>query len=239
MNEEKFSSNPVDTLITFVGVRDYLVTEFLKPYLIDKTILLKKIVFFSSYSDNDNDSEYHNKSKLLLDNLLKDVASRRPGILIEVKLLENIWDIRLFLAKLKEIKAHKASINLTAGPSSFSIASLLWAVENGHYIEHSVESNNKFTGRIVVFRRINIIPYFKSLFFLDKIDRTIISCLKEGSKTTKNIRFFLNNENNENLTLRTVEYRVAKLNEMGIVSVTKGRNNYVDLSDDYKNVSFV
>jgi DNA-binding Lrp family transcriptional regulator len=72
---------------------------------------------------------------------------------------------------------------------------------------------------------------------LDNIDKEIISFLKEGSSISTKIRQYLRNIKHFELTLRTIENRVSKLNEDGIVKISKGRNNIIDLSDDFKKLS--
>jgi|ACXJ01.1.fsa_nt_gi hypothetical protein len=237
MNEEIFTSNVIDTIVTFVGIREYLVSEFLNPYILDRYNGLKRVVFFSSTEESDEDAEIYKKSKEILQRISQEVEEHRSDVKIELILLRNIWDIKTCLARLSTIKATKASVNITAGPSSFSVACLLWAIENGHFIEHSVETNNRLTGKVVVFRRINVVPYFKSIFALDNIDKEIISFLKEGSSISTKIRQYLRNIKHFELTLRTIENRVSKLNEDGIVKISKGRNNIIDLSDDFKKLS--
>ncbi|OWP55472.1 MAG: hypothetical protein B2I18_01845 [Cuniculiplasma sp. C_DKE] len=237
MNEENLSSIDVDTLISFVGIREYLVSEFLHPYIVNRGNGLRKIVLFSSTSEENEDVEIHNKSEIIIEKISSQIKELRPDVKLEIILLKNIWDIRACLEKLSNIESTIASVNITAGPSSFSVACLLWATEHGHYIEHSVESNNKFIGRIVVFRRINVLPYFKSIFLIDNVDKEIISILKRGSSTTNKIRLYLRTSKHIELTLRTVQNRVSRMNEIGIISVSKGRNNIIELSDDYKKLS--
>lgn len=237
MSEEHISSNLIDTVVSFVGVREYLVSEFLNPYLWVRDNGLKKVVLFSSTEGSDQDLEIYKKSREILEKVSSEVKARRPNVELEIILLKNIWDIKALLVMLSKVKANKASVNITAGPSSFSVACLLWAIENDYFVEHSVETNNKFTGKVVVFRRINVIPYFKSIFSLDNTDKEIILFLKEGPSTTNKIRQHLKNMKHFELTLRTIENRVSKLNEKGIITVSKGRNNIIDLSDDFKKLS--
>lgn len=237
MNEENLSSNNIDTLITFVGVREYLVSEFLRPYLLNKDNGLRKVVLFSSTKDEDDVIEIYNKSREIMEKISNEIKELRSDVKLEIILMKNIWDIKAFLEKLSSIDATIASVNITAGPSSFSVACLLWAIEHGHFIEHSVETANKFIGRIVVFRRINIIPYFKSIFQVDNIDKDIISILRKGSCTTNKIRSDLKTLKHIDLTLRTIQNRVSRMNEIGIISISKGKSNIIELSDNYLKLS--
>ncbi len=235
MNEEDISSYNIDTIVTFVGFTEKLVMEFLKPYINIKDHGLKRIVLFSSAATK-MDSDVLVTTNLLLQKVIKSINKEIPDINIDSFLLGNIWNLKEYHAKFNEIKSKRASVNITAGPSVFSIAAIIWAIENNHFVEHSVESNNPLTGKTVVFRRIDVIPYFKSIFFTDRIDKRIIEFLKEGAKTSTAIRIYLKNQNDGNLSLRTIENRINRLNEFGILSVYRGRQNIIDLSDDIKNV---
>lgn len=237
MHEELISSNSIDTLVSFVGVREYLVYEFLRPYVENKNNNLKKIFLFSSVKQENEDPYIHSKSMEIMEKIVKQIIVLRPDVEIEEIFLENIWDIKYCLGKLSAIDSKVASVNITAGPSTFSVASLLWAIENNYFIEHSVETVNKLIGKIVVFQRINIIPYFKSIFEIDNVDREIIAFLKRGATTTNKLRLHLKEEKRMEMTLRTIESRVSKLNEMGIIKISKGRVNIIELGNDYKLLS--
>lgn len=237
MNEEKISSKTVDTLVSFVGIRSYLVSEFLKPYLYTTDNNIKRIVLFSSKPVENGFEDFQAMSKTVMNNTISFIEQNKPSVLINTILLTNIWDIRACLSQLSKIKTEKASVNLSAGPSTFSIAAFIWAIENNHFVEHSVESINKKTGKLIVFRKINMIPYLKSIFSLDRTDKEILFFLKKGPCTTNMIRVFLRNEKKSIMTLRTIENRINKMKELDIVSISKGRNNIIELSDEYKKLS--
>jgi len=234
MSENLISSLKIETLVTFVGFKADLVIEFLRPYISRKEHLIEKIVLFTSSPINFSSA----------DNLSEETLNQVKGFLKENSLgtkvieirMKNMWDLREYRSKLQEIKTNKASINLTAGPAVFTLSGLLWAIENNHFIEHSIESNIPLVGRSVVFKRINLNPFMKTLFSTDKIDRLILDFIKVNSRTTNEIKLYLETMYGKSMSLRTVENRVNKLEEMDIVSISKGRIHRIYLSEEMRNV---
>lgn len=232
MSEEIVSSKCVDTLVTFVGAQKDLIIPFLKPHLERGQDSLTKIVIFTSKVDPERPDELAKSADVILNDVLRFVNAYDLKANVMVNRLANIWDLKLYIEKFEEINSKRASVNITAGPSIFSIAALLWAIRNSHVIEHSVESKNPLTGRTVVFKNIEIKPYFNMLFFTDITDLEIINFLKKGSSTSTRIRKYLKEEKRIELTLRTVENRINNLNELGVVDIVKGRQNTVLLSEN-------
>ncbi len=232
MSEENVSSISIETLVTFVGAQENLIIPFLRPHLEREGQSLKKIIIFTSRVDPTYPDEIAKSADHILNNTLKYIDSYHLNLEIRVERLANIWDLKLYNEKFEGIKSKRASVNITAGPSIFSIAALLWAIKNSHIIEHSVESNNPLTGRTVVFKNINIKPYFNVLFFTDHTDSEIIDFLRKGSSTSTRIRKYLMEEKRIELTLRTIENRINRLVELGVLEMVKGRENIVFLSEN-------
>ncbi|MGP6206923.1 hypothetical protein ACNF42_02665 [Cuniculiplasma sp. SKW3] len=232
MSEEIFSSFCVDTLVSFVGFQPDIIIPYFRPYLNSQGNCLDRIVLFTSKFDEVNPDQDSLKASIVLENVLTYINERNSNLQVEINRLSNIWDLRMYIKHFEQIISKKASVNLTSGPSVYSIAGLLWAIKNNHLVEHSIEANSSLYGRSVVFKRIEMTPYFNLLFKTDKIDKEIIQILKNGQSNTRAIRSFLNNELKENLTLRTVENRVNKLVELQILGMVRGRQNIIFLNDN-------
>ena len=236
MSEKKISLMHFDTLISFIGVTENLVFEFFKPYITINYDTLKRIILFTKSFNSNEEDEIQRKSQTLLKNVELFLGKMFPQVEIKIIYMKNMWNLKDYYSTFKEIKSEKASINITAGPSVYSIAGLMWAIEHNHFVEHSVEAFNSVTGRSVVFNRIDVNPYFKSIYFTDNIDKVILKALDGAQLTTNYIRKYIINTIGDDLSLRTIQNRVNKLKEYGIVSISVGRQNTIQLSDEMKKI---
>ena len=73
MHEETTSSNKIDTLVTFVGVREYLVVNFLEPYIYSRDNSVHKIVLLSGEFNKEDESELQKKSIEIIEGKKKTV----------------------------------------------------------------------------------------------------------------------------------------------------------------------
>lgn len=234
MNEIITSSKEPDCLVTFVGFRSDLVIEFFKPYLIKKNCSVKRIFIFYTISKTQQSSA--NKAESALNEISTYLKNFQFMVDVKTIKMKNMWDLKEYRSKLSEIKAGKASVNLTAGPAVFTLAGILWAIEMKHYIEHSVESYIPLVGQSIVYNRINIDPLMQSLFLVDEIDKQVIDFLRVHSRTTTEINTYLKTSCNQSLTLRTIENRINILEKKGIVSVVRNRVHKIYLSEALKKI---
>ncbi len=236
MNEENVSSSCVDTIVSFVGFQIDIIIPFMRPYLISEENCLNRIVLFTSKLDDLNPDEDSIRANRLLENVLTYIGELNSRVQVEINKLVNIWDLRIYTKIFERIISKKASVNLTSGPSIYSIAAFLWAIKNNHLVEHSIETKSPLYRKSVVFKRIDMAPYFNILFHTDRTDREIIELLRKGQSNTREIRNYLNNEVKENFTLRTVENRVNKLVELRILGIVRGKQNIIFLNDNLMDI---
>lgn len=232
MNEIITSPKAPDCLVTFVGFRSDLVIEFFKPYLTNRNYSVKRIFIFYTISKTQQSSA--DKAESTLNDVLAYLKPFQFTTDVKTIKMKNMWDLKEYRSKLSEIKASKASVNLTAGPAVFTLAGVLWAIEMKHYIEHSVESYIPLVGQSIVYNRIDIDPLMKSLFMVDEIDKQVINFLRVHSRTTTEINNYLRISCNQSLTLRTIENRINMLEKKGIVSVVRNRVHRIYLSEELK-----
>ncbi len=232
MDENRNSLSVVKTLVSFVGFNPDLVIEFLRPYINKRVKSVEKIILFSSKDSRNPLTD--NKAEGVMRQVKTFIIANAANVKITEVFMKNMWDLREYRSKLLETAAIDASINLTAGPAIFSLAGMLWAIENNHFIEHSIESTLPLVGKSIVFNKIDLNPFMKTIFSVDETDRLIIGYVRRFSRTTVEIKEYVESEARLHLTLRTIENRLKRLEKMKIVSIVRGKVNKIYLSEELK-----
>lgn len=240
--DDEDSSSPKDTiqpitLVSFIGFQEHLVMNFLKTF-IGKGI--KEVLLFSSRPRKTIREEQAAISLELRNKAIRFFRdSLGDKVSIAVIELENIWDFQDYYVRLSERSVEKAIINISAGPAVFAAAGMIWAMENGHRVSYSVEYHNN--GKLVssVFNLLDLRPYINSIFSTDNVDKMIINALRKGKNDTLQIHRQINDIMKYRISLRSVENHLRKLNNLGIVDITKGKVNRISLSQSWSKIGFL
>ncbi|MGC8656967.1 MAG: hypothetical protein ACP5RS_06400 [Thermoplasmata archaeon] len=235
LKDEKISSlKSPETLVLFIGFRKHLVMEFLKTF---KSPGIEHIVIFYSKKSEGIDRKNLMKNKKLINDAILFIKNNfNKNLIIKEMEIGNIWSFNEFYNELHKINAKKAILNISAGPSTFSAAGILWAIEKKHYIAHSVEFYLDGKLSSCIFNLINVNPYVSSIFETDNLDKMIINCLRNGAKSTVEICEIINDNMHYKISLRSIEMHIKKLNNLGILDISKGKVNRISFSTDLEKV---
>ena len=240
-NDDKITSFNVrsnrNTIVSFIGYQEHLVLRFIETF-IDKDI--DQFLLFTSKFNKDDDTTYREKNfeirKKVTDFIKNKKNNEIPIYLFEIG---NIWDFTEYYKALSSEKVLHAIINISAGPSVFSAACMVWAMVNGHEISYSIE--NRLNGKPIstIFNLIEIKSYLNSVFTTDNVDKMIIDTIKKINTyplNTLDIHNYINNNLRFTLSLRTVEIHLNKLYKMGIVDIRRGKINIISFTDNWKKI---
>ena len=240
-NDEIFSSSSNESrfeiLVSFVGFQEHLVMNFLNTFLRPG---VKEVWLFTSAIRTIN-LEKKQITNLELQkkaiNLIEKTLNKSN--VAKIFELENIWDFQEYYFHLSSFKGTDAIINISAGPSVFSAAGMIWALEHGYTVSYSVEFYD--SSRLVssVFNVLDLKPYISSIFSTDNVDKMIIEALKNGKNDTIQIHKYLNKVLGYELSLRSIENHLLKLNNLEIVEITRGKTNKVNLSQKLNKFGFL
>lgn len=230
--DEKYSSSKQSIdLITFVGEKDHLVSKFMSRNL---EVNPEHIYIFTSDYINDPDSKtarIMNKLNNLLNNWNKKIETVRYVV-------KDIWDISYYYKSLKLLPNKKYIINISAGPSVFSSAAMLWSLETNNQISYSVEQWENRILTSCIFRNLNMKPFSLYYFNSDNIDRYIIHSLESGRDTSVKIKDFIESEWGFKTSLRNIQEHIKKLHEFGVLDVGGGKEHILDFSGDFKKLGY-
>lgn len=154
---------------------------------------------------------------------------------------DEIWEINKIFPKLDNIKEKKGIANLSAGPSSFSLSLLFWIINRpGFLISHVKEAKRKIEGRpeYFEFKIFNIIPYLNLILNLDDQTKRIIEIIGANNIKMADLLKLLNegvNRNNQ-IPYRSLYEKLKRLENLGIVKITKSRYLKVKISEDITSI---
>ena len=232
------SSDPgYENLVTFVGFQEHLVINFLRTFL-KKGV--KEVWLFTSatrtiYLEKNQitNLELRKRAIDLIEKTLDD------GNVAKVFELENIWDFQEYYFYLSQFEGTRAIINISAGPSVFSAAGMIWALEHGYTVSYSVEFYNNSKLVSSVFNFLDLKPYISFIFSTDNVDKMIIESIKNGKNDTLQIHRYLNRVLGYELSLRSIESHIQKLHGLEIVEVIRGKTNKINLSQKLNKFGFL
>ncbi|WP_153280207.1 hypothetical protein [Thermoplasma sp. Kam2015] len=181
----------------------------------------------------------YSKYLAIRNDLDKELKEHWKTFEIEDMILKNIWDIKEISEQLNRIQ-NECLVNLSAGPSVFASAAILWgfkrhSLQIGHVIERRDPSLIKLgQNNISIFSFIDLTPYF---FYvnLDYINKLILKAIAEGKTTSNKILDYLHVslEESRKISLRIVQMRLTELRDHGLVKSSRvGRSSAYILSDD-------
>ncbi len=226
-NDETFSSQKSIILISFVGFKDYLVLKFLSDNinLNVSNLYIKHVYLFTSQRELNMNDEILLKNERILKSA-KELALKN-NIETSIIFMRNLWDIKMYYKKIRELeeKNSKYIINISAGPSAFSAAAMLWAIESKNIISYSIEYNKGKPTQSIVFNNIDVSAFSNLLLIEDNLEKYIIESLRNGAKTSNDIRNFIINKYNYNITIRSIQSHLKNLIEKGIIYY-KGTKEY-------------
>lgn len=230
--DENYSSleQSID-LITFVGEKDHLVSKFMTRNL---EVNPRHIYIFTSDYIKDPESkttQIMNKMKNVLNNWNTDIET-------VMYIVKDIWDISYYYKSLKSLPDNKYIINISAGPSVFSSAAMLWSLETNNQISYSVEQWENRILTSCIFRNLNMKPFSLYYFKSDNIDRYIIHSLESGRDTSVKMKDFIETKWGFKTSLRNIQEHIRKLYEFGILDVGGGKEHIIDFSGDFKKLGY-
>jgi len=225
-------------LITFVGFREHLSAGFIKEIDVHPYNVRKIYLFTSSPVAGRLDQETDLTIKKNLSKCERE-SRTRFGEDVEIKSVEldEIWEISKIYPVFDIIKERTGIVNLSAGPSAFSLSLLLWVINRpGFMLSHVKELNRTIenTPEVYEFRVFNIIPYLNLILNLDDQTRKIIEIIGNNNFRINELLKILNeglNRKNQ-MPYRSLYERLKRLQNLGIVEITKNRYLKVRISDD-------
>lgn len=222
------------TLVTFIGFQEHLVMNFLKTF-IKKGV--KEVLLFTSIPPRSELDEQQKKNLEIREKCVSFVRnSLGEEATIKIIELENIWDFQEYYFNLSRFSMESAILNISAGPAVFSAAGMIWALEHGYSVSYSVEYHNNDGLITSVFALLDLRPYINSIFSTDNVDKMIIDALKKGNKNSLQIHKFVISEMGFGISLRSIEIHIKKLNDLGIIDITRGRINMISFSQQWSKV---
>lgn len=224
------------SLVSFVGFQEHLVMNFLKTFVNNN---VKEILLFSSMVQKTATEQYIINLELRKKAIrfIRDILGNK--VHISLTEMENIWDFQDYYVRLSQNLVEKAIVNISAGPAVFAAAGIIWAMENNHYISYSVEYHNN--GKLIssVFNLLDLRPYINSVFSTDNVDKMIVNAMREGKFDTLQIYKQINEVLKYRISLRSIEIHLRKLNQLGIIDITKGRVNKVSFSQNWSKIGYL
>ncbi|KJE50058.1 MULTISPECIES: hypothetical protein [Acidiplasma] len=233
-NDEINSSLKNIDFITFVGFKRHLVLRFLEDNL--KNYFPNNIYVFTSNMDEPLDENFRTKQEILLE--LEKLADRRQ-INIKKYFQNDLWNIKYYYKTLNSLpNKTRYIINISAGPSVFAAAGMLWALQHNYYVSYSVEHYEHRQLISCVFRNINMRSVSNLTFNTNNVDKFIIEALKNGMNNTNGIRLFLLKNYNYQTGLRNIQEHIKKLEELGLIRLSGNKGWEINFSDDLEALGY-
>lgn len=222
-------------LVTFIGFRLHLCEGFIRtinPGFRVKTIYLFESEFNSFKYNIERSKEYDSNIMLV-----KDQCNRRfPDARILDLNIKSIWSMNDIFPLMSKIKENNAIMNISAGPSPFIAVCIFWSlkmktVNLAHVMEVRDRENRVESFSYKVF---NPIPFLNYYFELDELDKEILHLLGNGMTRTRDVLDKINRirSTKDKITLRTVENRVNKMVDLGLLEKYEGKSNILNIRDD-------
>ena len=239
IHDDEYSSSPKGnennvTLVTFIGFQEHLVMNFLKTF-IKKGV--KEVLLFTSIPPRLEIDEQQKKNLEIRKKCVSFVRdSLGEGTTIKIVELENVWDFQEYYFNLSRFSMDRAILNISAGPAVFSAADMIWALEHGYSVSYSVEYHNKATLVSSIFALLDLRPYINSVFSTDNVDKMIMNALKKGHNNSLQIHEYVKSVMGFRISLRSIEIHIKKLNDLGIIDITRGRLNMISFSQQWSKI---
>ncbi|MFG1391132.1 hypothetical protein [Acidiplasma aeolicum] len=220
--------------ITFVGFKKHLVLRFIEDNL--QNYIPDNIYIFTSNTNEPIDDYSRKKEEIIQE--LENIANKRE-INIKKYLQDELWNIKYYYKMLNSMPRKKYIINISAGPSVFAAAGMLWALQNNNYVSYSVEHYEHRQLISCVFRNINMRSISNLTFNTNNLDRFIIDALKNGMNNTNEIRQFLLKYYKYQTGLRNIQQHIKKLEELGIIRLSGNKIWEINFSDDLGELGYI
>ncbi|MFG1450044.1 MAG: hypothetical protein AAE983_05325 [Thermoplasmataceae archaeon] len=232
-SSEAISSN--GALITFIGFRPHLCEGFIST--INPGFKIQSIYLFESeFKSFNNNIEKLNEYEVEIKNVKEQCKRRFPDANILDITVKSIWSMNDIFPMMSKIKEKRAVLNISAGPSPFIAVCIFWAlkmktVNLAHVIEVRDRENKVESFSYKIF---NPIPFLNYCFELDELDREILNILGNGKTRTRDVLDSINKKRStkDRITLKTVENRVNKMVELGLLEKFLGKSNILNIRDD-------
>ena len=213
----------LDFSLTFVGFKNYLVINFLKytmsRYNVRKFVFLTSVYNIDSELPNNNTPNYK-ILKEAIDYIRKNTDKNSPEPELKILHMTDIWDFFSHIKLFSSIRGESAVFNISAGPSVYSSAAIVWAIKNNYRIAYSIENHHHLDqDPDVVFKEIDLMPYINFLFNTDNVDRLVIEAVHKGCRRTSEIRDYLYKLEYK-FSLKTIENRINELRRKNILQVS-------------------
>ena len=223
-------------LITFIGFKEYLVTNFVRDNL--KFDPSNIYIFTSSKSPLVGIRQEAPLNEVILNKLKDMVHSANEEIKIKENRTDNLWDIRYYYRKLKGLPDSNYVVNISSGPGVYSSASMLWALETNNKIAYSVEYRKNGVLDSITFRNLNMRPFGFYNFRSDNLHRYIITALEAGMATTTNIQAYLWKHMKYETSLRNIQIHVRELSNSGVIEIAGTKPYVISFSSDFQKLGY-
>lgn len=230
------------TLISFVGFQKHLVMTFFQQA---KKLFGNQIrIIYLFHGQDTYIAQVDPRFLELRSSLNKEFNENWKGVEIRWISLRNLWDIKEIYGKMEDVIGDRFVINISAGPSIFGAASLLFGLKKGStVIGHVIErpeplKENKIESEsyelFSIFTFIDLDPYL-SLVRLNHVERAILRAIINDNHFSVDILNYLIKEYGDPkvLGLRRLQSILKDLTAKKVlISYREGKYYHYKVSDD-------